>query len=300
MKRKTFIQNLAALSAGATVGFPLKSYPRNKTVFKMGYQLFSVREDMAKDPKTTLKTLAGWGYEDFETYGFDPETHEIYGLPVADFQKLLADLGLSTTSGHYGFSDYFDAPIDRLDWFVDQCIFGADQMKAPYITWPWVAPEKRNAEGFRQLADKLNRIGERIQKAGLGFAYHNHGYEFENWGGTTGHEILMERTDPNRVKLQMDMYWVIHSGKTPRALVDQQPGRYVMWHIKDMDKITRDYSELGQGSIDYPNILPSPPKSGLEYLYIEQGGNFAQSAMQSASKSATYFKEYLQNLINLT
>ena len=95
------------------------------------------------------------------------------------------------------------------------------------------------------MADKLNLIGEQVKSADLGFAYHNHGYEFQNWGGTSGHDILMKITDKNLVKLQMDMYWVIHSGKTPKELVDKHPGRYVMWHIKDMDKITRDYSELG-------------------------------------------------------
>ena len=95
----------------------------------------------------------------------------------------------------------------------------------------------------------------------------------------------------------MDMYWVVHSGKTPKELVDQHPGRYTMWHIKDMDKITRDYSELGNGSIDYVKILPDSEKSGLEYYYIEQGGNFKYNSMKSAATSAKFFKKNLQNLI---
>ena len=296
MNRKSFVKNLTALGAIPFVGLPnrpQKSLPK----FKMGLQLFSVRDAMAQNPKHTLQQLAQMGYQDFETYGFDPNTHRIYGLPVGDFKLLLDDLGLSTTSGHYGFSDYFDVPTEKLQWFVDQCIFGAQQMKAPYITWPWVHPSRRNAEGFKQLAEKLSRIGEQINQAGLGFAYHNHGYEFENWEGTTGHEILMANTDPALVKLQMDMYWVIHSGKTPKDLVTQQAGRYVMWHIKDMDKITRDYSELGQGSIDYSQVLPDPQQSGLEYYYIEQGGNFAVNAMVSAATSAAYFKKHLQQLL---
>jgi len=88
------------------------------------------------------------------------------------------------------------------------------------------------------------------------------------------------------VKLQIDMYWVMHSSKqTPKELISQHPGRYVMWHIKDMDKITRDYTELGNGSIDYVDVLPDPNESGLEYFYIEQGGNFAHNAMNFSTSS---------------
>ena len=93
----------------------------------------------------------------------------------------------------------------------------------------------------------------------------------------------------------MDMYWVMHSSKrSPKDLVKDQPGRYVMWHIKDMDKITRDYTELGNGSINYAEVLPDPAESGLEFYYLEQGGNFAHSPMRSAADSAAYFVKHLQ------
>ena len=265
--------------------------------YKMGLQLFTVRDALAKDPVDTLKKLKKMGYQDFETYGFNPKTKKIYGFKIPEFKEILDDLNLTTTSGHYGFSEYFNSSDDELKCFVNHCISASKKLNAPFITWPWVHPERRNPESFKVLADKLNLIGELVKSAGLGFAYHNHGYEFQNWGGTTGHEILMKITDKNLVKLQMDMYWVIHSGKTPKELVDKHPGRYVMWHIKDMDKITRDYSELGNGSIDYAKILPDAEKSGMKYYYIEQGGNFASTDMESAATSATYFKKNLRHLI---
>jgi sugar phosphate isomerase/epimerase len=84
---------------------------------------------------------------------------------------------------------------------------------------------------------------------------------------------------------------------TPKELLEKQPGRYVMWHIKDMDKISRDYSELGNGSIDYKSILPDPKKSGLEFYYLEQGGNFKTNPMQSAADSADYFKKHLRQYL---
>ncbi len=296
MKRNVFISQMTTLGALTYSGLPQLACT-GPSKYKMGLQLFSVRDAMAKEPVDTLKKLKAMGYEDFETYGFDPKTKKLYGFKVSDFKKILDDLGLSTTSGHFGFSDHFNSSKEELKWFVDQCITASKTLNAPYITWPWVHPDQRNSENFKLLADKLNRIGEQVNSAGLGFAYHNHGYEFENWGGITGHDILIQITDANLVKLQMDMYWVVHSGKTPKQLVDQQPGRYTMWHIKDMDRLTRDYSELGNGSIDYTQILPDARKSGLEYYYIEQGGNYALNSMDSAETSARFFKKKLKHLI---
>ena len=104
----------------------------------------------------------------------------------------------------------------------------------------------------------------------------------------------MSGTDPDKVKLQMDMYWVMHSAKiTPKALVKKQSGRFVMWHIKDMDTITRDYTELGNGSINYLQLLPDPDESGLEYYYLEQGGNFTIDSTTSAAASARYCQNNL-------
>ncbi len=264
----------------------------------MGYQLFSIRDEMAKDPVATLKALKAMGYEDFETYGFDHEKEMFYGYKSSEFKQILDDLELSVSSGHYGFSAYLEKSEDDLKRFVDQCIVGAKALDSSYITWPWIAPEQRTIDNFKLMAKKLNLAGEQIVDAGLGFAYHNHGFEFEDLGGENGFDIVIRETDPSLVKLQMDMYWVMHSSKhTPKELISKQPERYVMWHIKDMDKVTRDYTELGNGSIDYTEILPDPNKSGLEFYYIEQGGNFSDNSMKSAATSAHYFKKHLQKYL---
>ncbi|EAR14786.1 Sugar phosphate isomerase/epimerase [Robiginitalea biformata HTCC2501] len=269
--------------------------PSGSRKFKLGLQLFTVNDDMNRDPLGTLKAVQAMGYEDFEIYGFDPEPVTYYGLEAARLRSSLDTLGLTVSSGHYGFSTFFDAPEDRMRWFTDRCIQGALALGSPYITWPWLAPDYRTAENYRKLAGMLNRIGEQVKAAGLGFAYHNHGFEFKAAGEVTPYELLLRETDPELVKLQMDLYWVVHAGRTtPQQLVSEHPGRFVMWHIKDMDTRTRDYTELGNGSIHYPNILPDPDASGLEYYYIEQGGNFASSPLESVAASAAYFKEHVQ------
>lgn len=295
MNRRTFIEKTAMVTTASQMAFyKSKSEPR----FKMGYQLYSIRDEMAKDPLATLKALKEMGYSDFEIYGYDENADVIYGHTPTDFIKALEDLELTVTSGHYGFSNYLYEPSEKLEWFVDKCIMAAKTLRTPYITWPWLDPKYRNMENYRKLPEKLNTIGEQITKAGLGFAYHNHGFEFENHNGENGYELIMNETDPNLVKLQLDMYWVMHSSSTnPKALIKKQPGRFVMWHIKDMDKVSRDYTELGNGSIDYIDILPDPEESGLEYYYIEQGGNYAHSSMQSAADSAAYLKKNLQKYL---
>ncbi len=298
-KRRTFVKQSGLVLSAAML--PLSCFPDKKSKFKMGLQLFTIRDAMEKDPLGSLKKVAALGYQDLETYGYDVDKDLYYGYKSAAFKQILNDLGLTATSGHYGFSDYFTLSEDAMKRFTDQCIKGAKALNKSYITWPWLAPEYRNIDTFKRLAPKLNQIGEQVNAAGLGFAYHNHGFEFEivdPQSGKTAYDYILNETDPALVKLQMDMYWVKHaSKKSPATLIAENPGRYVMWHIKDMDKETRDYTELGNGSIDYKTILSTINTDALDYYYLEQGSNFAKNSMQSITDSANYFKKHLKKYL---
>ncbi len=297
INRRQFTLQSTGLMLSSLITFP-DFANASAQKYKMGLQLFTVREPLAKDVTGTVKKIASIGYEDCETYGYDPDQGKYYGLKAPAFKQLLADHKMITTSGHYDFTKLFDKPADAMTKYVDQCIEGAHALGQRYITWPWLDPAFRTLENFRVLAGKLNTIGERVNKAGLGFAYHNHDFEFVDYGGQNGYDIIMRETDPSLVKLQMDLYWVMHSSKlSPSELISRQPGRFVMWHIKDMDKVTRDYSELGNGSIDFTVILPEASRAGLQYYYIEQGGNFARNPMQSITDSAAYFKKNLERYL---
>lgn len=295
MQRRNFITNAAAMGTLALI--PAKYLAAMTGKYKFGIQLFSVNRDMNSDPISTLQAVKTIGYEDCEVYGFDPEKISFYGIPAHDFKKQMNDIGLTTSSGHFGFASYFEQSDDKMKRFVDNCIQGAKALELSYITWPFLSPNQRSKDNFYLLAKKLNGIGTQIAAAGLKFAYHNHGFEFEDYNGINGYDIILKETDPATVKLQMDLYWVMHSSiQTPKEIIAKQPGRYVMWHIKDMDKVSRDYTELGNGSIDYTAIMPDPKISGLEYYYLEQGGNFAFSALKSAADSAKYFKSKLMKM----
>ncbi len=297
MQRRTFIKQTGVVTAASLL--PISNFSMvNKPKYRMGLQLFTIRDAMAKDPVDTLKKVRALGYEDSEIFGYDGEKGTYYGMKAANYKKLMDDLDFTATSGHYDFSSYFEKPFDELQSYLDHCIEGSHSIGAKFITWPWLAPEYRTLESFKVLTEKLNLMGERVNAAGLGFAYHNHDFEFTDHGGQTGYDIILSETEPSLVKLQMDMYWVKHSANlSPAELIVQNPGRYVMWHIKDMDKVTRDYSELGNGSIDYIDMLSKIDTDVLEYYYIEQGGNFAHNSIQSVTDSAAYFKKNLQKYL---
>ncbi len=299
MNRRSFIHKSGcALLSSSVAPYIDLGWSADKKKYKMGLQLFTIRDAMAKDALGSLKKVAAMGYQDFETYGLEPEEGKYYGFKAADLKKVLDDHDLSTSTGHYDLYGHWQKSASALEKYVDQCIAGAKALDQSYITWPWMPPEARNHETFKKLPEVLNKIGEQVTKSGLGFAYHNHGFEFVDYGGETGYDIIMRETDPELVKLQLDMYWAAHSSKVSSVdLIARQPKRFVMWHIKDMDKVTRDYTELGNGSIDYHQVLSKASQEGLEYYFLEQGGNFAQNSMQSVKDSARYFKMNLKKYL---
>jgi sugar phosphate isomerase/epimerase len=295
MSRRSFIRQASALVATSTVGLPALASSSTLARFKMGLQLYTVRDPMARDPLGTLRTIADIGYQDLETFGFDAERVGYYGFDARRFKQILADRGLTTTSGHYELFRYLNAPMPALQGYVSKCIEGALALGQKYITWPWLEPETRDIDSFKKLAERLNAIGEPIRKAGLGLAYHNHDFEFIDHNGQTGYDILIRDTDPNLVKLQLDLFWSSHSSPLgAHQLFQRQPGRFVMWHIKDMDKHDRNrYTELGNGCIDFTKITPDASLAGLQYYYVEQGDNFAVDPLKSIATSAAYVKKYL-------
>lgn len=271
----------------------MQPYLLFKDKFKLGLQLYSIREAIGKNVRSTMKQIAGYGYEEVETYGFNGG---YWGLDAKVAKKILDDNNLTTASGHYDLDKYLvnNSTEDDLKKYVDECIEGAHTLQQEYIVWPWLHPSLRSIEKFKLVAATLNKIGEQVKKGGLQLAYHNHDFEFIEQDGQIGYEIILNETDASLVKLQMDLYWVSYASKLkPHEWFVKQPGRYVMWHIKDMDKVTRDYEVMGEGSIDYTTIMPDAKLAGVRHMFVEQGGNFKPDALSCVARSAKYVKEVL-------
>jgi sugar phosphate isomerase/epimerase len=289
--RRSFLQRAAGLASAAAIT-PMSLTAQQR--YKMGLQLYTIRDAMRRDVPGTLQRVAALGYQEVETYGFDPDGLGYYGQPAREFAQRLRDHGLVSPSGHYDLNRFATASDADLYRYVDRCIEGAKLVGHEYITWPFLEEPLRGLDSFSRIVGRFNAIGERIAKAGLQFAYHNHGFEFTEQSGRVPYDIVLRETDPKLVKLQLDLYWLAHDSKqTPRYWFERAPGRYVMWHVKDMHKVSRDYTELGNGTIDYTKIWPDAAFSGMKHFFVEQGGNFATDSMQSAADGAAYVKRFL-------
>jgi sugar phosphate isomerase/epimerase len=302
LNRRSFMRQAGALASAAFAmpalepsRFVTREALQPRKRYKMGLQLYTVRAPMRRDLDGTLKYVAGLGYEELETYGFDPKSLGYYGLPAKEFAQRLRDLKLTTPSGHYDLNQFASGNMSDLTAYVDRCIEGAHAIGQSYITWPLLDPPDRTIEKFKMVAERLNTIGAQIKKAGLELAYHNHDFEFVEQNGQIGYDIILKETDPALVKLQIDLYWIAHGSKlTANEWFRRQPGRFVMWHVKDMHKTSRDYTELGNGTIDFTRIWPDASLAGLKHYFVEQGGNFAQDPLRSIADSAEYVKRVLK------
>jgi sugar phosphate isomerase/epimerase len=290
MSRRTFMQRAGGI-ASAALAFPV---PQPRRRYKLGLQLFTLRAAMARDVEGTLQRVAAMGYEEVETYGFDPEGIRYYGLAGKAFAQRLRDHNLSTSSGHYDLNRFVTTSVDDLKRYVDRCIEGARVLGQEYITWPLLDEDSRTIDKFKVAAERLNIAGGQIKKAGLQLAYHNHDFEFVEQNGQIGYDIILKETDPALVKLQMDLYWIAHGSKlTPHQWFERQPGRFVMWHVKDMHRTSRDYTEVGNGTIDFTRIWPDASLAGMKHFFVEQGGNFTHDPFRSVADSAEYVKRVL-------
>lgn len=288
ISRRTFIRQAGAFALAAPVA------AQQQRRYKLGLQLYTMRAAMARDVEGTLKRIASIGYEEVETYGFDPEGIRYYGLEARTFAQRLRDHNLATPSGHYDLNRFMSASVDDLERYVDRCIEGARTLGQSYITWPLLDQDSRTIEKFKVAAERLNRAGGRIKKAGLQLAYHNHDFEFVEQNGQIGYDIILKETDPGLVKLQMDLYWIARGSRiSANEWFKRQPGRFVMWHVKDMHRTSRDYTEVGNGTIDFTRIWPDAPLAGLKHFFVEQGGNFTHDPFRSITDSAEYVKRVL-------
>jgi sugar phosphate isomerase/epimerase len=238
-----------------------------------GMTLYTVRNEMGKDPKATLKQVADLGYKYIEAV--DYKDGKFYGMAPDEFKSYLKSLGLTPISVHMGSMTpdnadklvadvkaagfkYFIAPVPPMG------MFKFDQKTRSLSMDPDV----------EKLANILNTVAHKAKDAGLEFLYHNHNFEFEkNKDGIVPIDYLLEHLDPKYVNFQMDLYWVTKAGVDPVDYFKKYPGRFKMWHVKDMDAEGR-FAPVGQGKIDFKRILANKKLSGMKYYIVEQDQTF--------------------------
>lgn len=219
----------------------------------IGIQLYTVRKLMARDAAGTLGKLAGIGYTEVEFAG-------LYGKSAREMRSLLDRYGLVAPSSHIGTAEM------RGDW--ERTLADAKTLGQSYITCAWIDQSERTVYGYRKIAELFNRAGEAARKAGLQLCYHNHDFEFERIGDTVPYDLLLADCDPNLVKMEMDIFWLVKGGRDPLEYFQWHPGRFPLVHVKDMDASGK-MVDVGKGVIGFRGIFEHAKKAGIEHCFVE-------------------------------
>lgn len=304
--RRTFLQVAGAFAAG-TVLFPQlacsnsenpvadqsgkstattsTSSPVTKpkgSLNDFGIQLYTLRDDMPKDPKGVLKQLSNFGYTQIE--GYEGAQGLFWDMGNKDFKKYLDDLGMTMVSAHCDIKKDFERKAAE-----------AAEIGMDYLICPYVGPQT-SKDAWGKITERFNECGAICKKNGIRFAYHNHAYTFVPFSGMIPHDFLMENTDPDTVDHEMDIYWVVTGGADPIEYLKKYPNRFRLCHIKDRMKNVDAKEEkascdLGTGVIDFSKILKVAKENGMKYYIMEQERYDGTTPMKSAAAGAAYLKK---------
>lgn len=228
-----------------------------RTLERIGLQLYTVRAAMAKDFDGTLARVAAIGYREVEFAGY-------FDHAPADVRASLDRHGLSAPSAHIG-----TAATLTKDWA--RTLEAAQAVGHKYLVVAGLAErDRRTLDDYRRVADLFNTAGESARQMGMRLAYHNHDFEFTPMARKLPYDILLERTDPALVAMEMDLFWVTKAGQNPLAWFDRYPGRFEMVHLKDMDgSPERRMVDIGRGTIDFARIFANGAQAGTRHYFVE-------------------------------
>ena len=289
--RRSFLRSTSILSAGLFIS-PSEFKIKKKLI---GLQLYTVRDAMGKDPLATLAKVAQIGYTSVEGATYTGN-EKFYGMSAPDFKKALKQNGLVIPSSHYRLGEEktkgeIVSGTLLHDW--DKAVDDAAEVGIKYMVCAYLSDVERGGlDHYKYVADQLNIAGERCKRSGIQLCYHNHDFEFVKQGDTYPYDVLMA-TDKDLVKMEMDIYWVTKAGQDPIALFNKYPGRFPLWHVKDMDNTpAKNFTEVGNGVIDFKEIFKHKNKAGMKYFFVEQD-KCPGSPFDSITKSIDYIKKNL-------
>ncbi len=247
----------------------------------IGLQLYSVRDDMKKDPVGTIEKVGEMGYKFVETAGYDDG--KFYGMSPTEFKKLCEDNGLQFLGSHAGQNLPSKEKWDETMAWWDAAIEAHAEADVKWIVQPGMSEEGyESLDGLKKYVEYFNAVGEKCKAKGIEFGYHNHDKEFTTeFEGKPLYDHMVELSDPDKMMFQLDLYWINHGGKDALEYFKKYPGRFKLWHIKDK-------TELGEsGNMDFNKIFKHKNESGLQYGIVEvEEYNF--TPLESVKKSLEY------------
>ncbi len=271
--RRDFLKITAAGAIGLTAlgSFTLKPDTTDRKKLGVGLQLYTIRDVMAVDPLGTLKKVSDMGYKNLELANYS--NGKFYGFSPKELKKIVGDLGMTILSSH--------TQVEAAGITIDNAKKMADdhaEVGVKYCVQPWVNDVDRNIESYKKMVGDWNEVGKIMKGVGIQFGYHNHNFEFKPIDGIIPYyDIFMREMDPNYITMEIDLFWVSKAGQNPVEMFKKYPGRFQLFHMKDMltnqdpffDVIKDDVCSVGAGVIDFKAILASKELAGMKYLFVE-------------------------------
>jgi len=243
--------------AGSALAISSQLAFSNIKEYALGIQLYTFRDQMQSNPLKTLEEIASLGIKKIESAR--SQKGHYYGLKPREMQAACASLGMQLVSGHVLLDAAFDRTLEE-----------AMEAQQAFLICSSLPTKGQTVDNYKRVAEAFNKAGEKCRAAGIRFGYHNHEYEFESENGIVLFDVIMDETDPYLVNMELDLGWVIIAKKNPLDYFKKYPGRFPLWHLKDMDIVKKQSTEFGKGGLDIPEMLAHQKDSGVEHIFIEQ------------------------------
>jgi len=288
--RRDFIKVSAAGALGAMA---LSQYSFKPAKPGIGLQLYTIRDAMATDVPGSLKKVADSGYKYLELAGY--ANGKFYKMEPSEFKKLVSGLGMEILSSHTQVEAQGITLENAKKMAEDHAKLGVK-----YCIQPWVVPEARTTvASFKKMVADWNKVGGIMKEHNIMFGYHNHNFEFKKLEGKVPYfDIFLAELDKNLVTMELDLFWATKAGQNPVEIIKKYPGRFQLFHMKDMytkeapffDTVgVKDFAPVGEGVINFKDILAVKDIAGMKYMIVEQ----------DQSRDGDFFGDIKKSITNL-
>ena len=251
--RRKFLKTVAIASAAVCSPWP-SILAQSRRVNSIGLQLYSLRREMGQDFEGTLGRLAELGFEEMEFAGY-------FDKSPAEVRRILDGFGMTSPAAHI--------QLTAIRENLERELETAATIGQKYIVVPSIPGDERSLDDYQRHAETLNRAGEAAKKVGIQMGYHNHDFEFQPQAeGKTGYDYLLYFTEPELVKMEMDLFWIVNAGQDPIPYFENHPGRFAMLHVKDR-AADGAMVDVGRGVIDFAELFSYADVAGFEHYFIE-------------------------------
>lgn len=273
--RRSFIKTSGAIALAVMVPkwadanllsvFAAKYPPVGLQVYTLNFLL----NNPNADTRAVLKQIAEIGVKELETATGADGLY--YGQKAKVFAGMAKEFGLKWVGNHVGGLPRAGSASrrnlrDNLQQIVDESAEGG-------CTWVVCSSSAiSTSDEIKKTAEIFVKAGDLSAKSNMRFAYHNHQSEFDNIDGINAFDYVLNNTDKKKVFMELDLAWATAAGQDPVALFKKYPGRFPLWHVKDLDKETGKPCPVGTGKVDIKRIFENSQLSGVEHTFIEQDG----------------------------